>query len=256
MLLSHNLALQALEKAGAWRETAELAGGEASAALAWPFNAREGGGEAPFVPGGSGAGALVFLAPGGENLFRVSPDDAGVSVSEIESPMGFRCSRPATLDYSGVGAPAAGMLGLDAARELEGLLLLGVASIAAGLSRQACEKAHLYASERYQGGDLVINHEQMRLMLAEMLVGIEAGEALVRQAALRGPPRLTCCRIAKVVACDAAMAATLDGVQMHGGYGYMRDYGMERMMRDAKYCQAYPWARQNELLAVLSKIKG
>jgi alkylation response protein AidB-like acyl-CoA dehydrogenase len=256
LILSHNLALYALEMAGARQDYAGLAVGEERAAIAWPFTARSGGGSAPFVPGGVGAARLVFLAPGGEDIFSVSPDDEGVTVDEIADPMGFRCSRPATVAYSRVGAAAAGTLGLEAARQLEGMLLLGVASIAQGISRQAHEKAYTYARDRYQGGDQVINHQQIRLMLARMIAGIEAGDALVRQVAAGDCTfRLASCRVAKVVACDAAMSAALDGVQVHGGYGYMRDYGMERLMRDAKYCQAYPWAQSNELLAVLSDLE-
>ncbi len=256
LLLSHNLALYALEMAGAWKESEELTGGSSWAALAWPFIAGGGGGLAPFVPGGGGARRLVFLAPGGEDIFSVSPADEGVALSELGFPMGFRCSRPAGVEYSRVGAAAAGTLGLEAARQVEGMLLLGVASIALGISRQACEKAYEYARERYQGCDQVIGHQQVRLMLARMIAGTEAGDALVRQAAGGdGSFRLASCRVAKVVACDAAMSASLDGVQVHGGYGYMRDYGMERLMRDAKYCQAYPWARPNELLAVLTDLE-
>lgn len=253
MLLSHNLALWALEGAGACAG-ASFVEGDARAALAWPFMARHGGGEAPFVPGGARADALVFLAPGTQEVFRVSPGEEGVSIYEIEAPMGLRCSRPAALEYSRVGAPSEGTLGPEGAAGLEGLLLLGVASMALGLSRQAYERATAYASERYQGGDLIINHEQMRLMLAEMLAGIEAGQALVMQAAhMDGPAALTACRIAKVAACDTAVSATGDGLQIHGGYGYVREYGMERLMRDAKYCQVYPWPRRKELLAVLSE---
>lgn len=255
MLLSHNLGLMGLEKAGAWSgDMSGLVDGGTRAALAWPFDAREEGGEAPFVPGGTGAGALVFLAPGGEDVFSVAPGDAGVTVAEIERPMGLRASRPARFSYRGEGAAPVGRLGVEGARELEGILLLGIASIAVGIVRQSYERSYDYAKERWQGADLIINHQQMRLMLADMLAGIEAGDAMVRHASTVDPPGLPGCRAARIVACDAAVSAATDGVQIHGGYGYMRDYGMERLMRDAKYCQAYPWAKQSELLELLNEV--
>ena len=258
LMLSHNLALWALERAGRGEAVKEFGNGEGSAALAWPFRELDVGGQSVFVPGGCTAKLIIFASGSGE-LFSVEPDDASVSLKEISYPMGLRASRPAALGVKDLSdLEASGRLSPESSDELEGSLLLGAAALSLGLARQAYDRAHAYASERYQGGDLIINHQQIRLMLAEMLVGLEAGEAALEQAAESrgtGGPRVSACRAAKVFAADMAVAATLDAVQIHGGYGYMRDYGMERLMRDAKYCQAYPRPPQEETLSILKEME-
>jgi alkylation response protein AidB-like acyl-CoA dehydrogenase len=258
LLLSHNLALWALEKADRVDLIEPLTQGDVWAALAWPFREGDGGGKSPFVPGGSVAKLVVFVSSDGQS-FCVSQEDAHISVEEIDYPLGLRAARPAHARADNLSElEACGQIGSEYSKGLECRLLLGVAAISLGLARQAYDKSHAYAAERYQAGDLIINHQQIRLMLAEMLVGLEAGEAALKQAAESsgtGGPRVSACRAAKVFAVDRAMAATLDGVQIHGGYGYMRDYGMERLMRDAKYCQSFPRSSQEEILSMLEEME-
>ena len=251
LLLFHNLALWALETAGAWEADEALTGGESRATLAWPVDAASGSTGARFVPGLTGASTCVLPLPEG-GLCRVSPGGEGVTVKGIEAPLGLRASRPAALAVESGGTAEDGDLAVKR-DELEGYLLLGMAALSLGLARHALEDAHRYARERYQAGDYIINHQQIRLMLAGMVVGIETGDAAIRQAAIAGDGdlHLPACRAAKVLACDAAMSATLDGVQVHGGYGYMRDYGMEVLLRDAKYCQSYPRSPGEEMLDML-----
>ena len=257
-VLSHNLALWALEKAGRVEAIKKLGHGEGSAALAWPFRELDAGGQSAFVPGGSTAKLIIFVSSSGD-LFSVMPEDVSVSLEEISYPLGLRAARPAAMSVKNLSElEASGRLNAELSDELEASLLLGVAALSLGLARQAYDKAHAYASERYQAGDLIINHQQIRLMLADMLVGLEAGEAALKQAAessATGGPRVSACRAAKVFAAERAMAATLDGVQIHGGYGYMRDYGMERLMRDAKYCQSFPRPPQEENLSLLEEME-
>jgi alkylation response protein AidB-like acyl-CoA dehydrogenase len=258
LMLSHNLALWALERAGGGQDLKELGKGEGSAALAWPFRELGAGGQSVFVPGGSTARLIVFVSGSGE-LFTAEPGYASVSLEEVPYPMGLRAARPATFNVKNLSdLEASGRLSPELSGELEGRLLLGAAAISLGLARQAYDKAYAYASERYQAGDLIINHQQIRLMLAEILVGLEAGEAALKQAAESGGsggPRVSACRAAKVFTADRAMAAALDAVQVHGGYGYMRDYGIERLMRDAKYCQQFPRPPQEETLAILKEME-
>lgn len=255
VVLSHNMAVWALERAGAEVDSTLLKG-EERAALAWPFESINGAGMAPFIPGGTEASEVVFLQPDSYVINTVSLEGGDAMLTEIENPLGFRAARPARLKLESKGSRAVGGLGMEGADELEARLLLGVGAIANGLARRSYEKAYLYAGERYQGGDLIINHQQIRLMLANMLVGIEAAEACVLQAAMKGfdASHLPACRAAKVLACDRAVETTLEGVQVHGGYGYMRDYGMELLMRDAKYCQAYPRSQQEERLDMLGEM--
>ncbi|MBK5093612.1 MAG: acyl-CoA/acyl-ACP dehydrogenase, partial [Actinobacteria bacterium] len=258
LLLSHNLALWALEKAGLVKATEPVVRGNGWAALVWPFRESDGAGESAFVPGGAAAGLLVMVSGSGD-LFTVTSGTDAVEVEEISYPLGLRASRPACVTVKAVrDLETSGKIGSDNAGELECRLLLGTAALSLGLSRQAYEKAYSYASERYQAGDLIVNHQQIRLMLADMLVGLEAGEAVLRQAtegAGGAGLRLSVCRAAKVFAAEKATAATLDGVQIHGGYGYMKDYGMERLMRDAKYCQTVPRPPQEETLSLLEEME-
>ncbi|MBU4240231.1 MAG: acyl-CoA dehydrogenase family protein [Actinobacteria bacterium] len=247
LLLVHNLALWALEAASQEADEA-LTGGEARVTMAWPVKEAGGTARAEFVPGLTGAAACVLPLAGG-GLCRVAPGCEGVTIEGIEAPMGLRASRPASLVVESAGGAVVGDLN-GKRDELEGCLLLGIAALSLGLARHAFEGAREYARERYQAGDYIINHQQIRLMLAGMVVGIEAGDASLRQAATAGgcALHLPASRAAKVLACDRAVSATLDGIQVHGGYGYMRDYGMEVLLRDAKYCQSYPRSPQEEML--------
>lgn len=246
LLLTHNMALWALEAGGSWEADEALTEGEARATLAWPVEEGGGTARAEFVPGLTDAAACVVLLQD-EGVCRVAPGE-GVEIEEVEAPLGLRASRPASLVFKPSGDVVAGDL-TGKRDELEGRLLLGVAALSLGLARHALEDALEYARQRYQAGDYIINHQQVRLMLAGMVVGIEAGDASLRQAAMAGGAlHLTACRAAKVLACDRAVSATLDGVQVHGGYGYMRDYGMEVLLRDAKYCQVYPRTPGEEML--------
>jgi len=252
VLLAHNLALWALEKAGAARYLEPLLSGDAWAAAGWPLDVEDARARASFVPGGSGASLLVMGSPEGE-VFAAAPGD-GVSVEEIERPMGWRASRPATVALDLSASSRAGSLDDAGLIGLERGMLAGLSSMALGISRHAFEKARAYAAERWQACDYIINHQQMRLMLGGMLAGIETGEAALKQLALQGDggrSALRAHRALKILTCGNAMQAALDGVQMHGGYGYMRDYGMELLMRDAKTCQVYPRSPQEETLSLL-----
>ncbi len=250
LLLSHNLALWAAERAGAGGAEKGLEWGGARYAAAWPATWEGGGARAAFVPGGAAAARIVFVGADGD--VRVAEPGEGLAVEEIEWPLGWRASRPALAVLETARDPD-GVLE-DGVRELEAVALAGVSATALGISRHAYEQARSYASERWQGCDYIINHQQIRLMLAAMLAGIEAGEAALRQVLSPGEggaiasPGL---RAVKLQVCDHALQDATDAVQIHGGYGYMRDYGMELLMRDAKACQVYPRTPREELLSLL-----
>ncbi len=136
---------------------------------------------------------------------------------------------------------------------LERMLHLGFAAISTGIARKAFTTAYAYASERYQGGDIIVRHQALRLMLAEMVAGIEMSRALIKAACeVEGLGAALACRIE---ATDRALRSATDGVQVHGGYGYMEDYGMERLMRDASWCQIYPRPNQESLLRLLDLVE-
>ena len=177
-----------------------------------------------------------------------------MSVEEIERPMGLRASRPASVTVDFSTSSRAGSLGEAGTGELECRMLAGLSSIALGIARHAFGKARAYAAERWQACDYIINHQQMSMMLGGMLAAIETGEAALGQVAMHldgGAASLRANRALKILACGSAMQAALDGVQIHGGYGYMRDYGMELLMRDAKTCQVYPRSPQEDTLSLL-----
>jgi alkylation response protein AidB-like acyl-CoA dehydrogenase len=248
VLLSHNAALMLLEKAGAPVEASMLEG-DGRAALAWPASFEGGTVRADYVPGGTGASLLVAVDEKAD-VYSASGDAA--AVEEITRPMGWRAARPAGITFD-LGAPV-GSVGAEGLKQLECRILSGLSAIALGISRHAFGAARAYAEERWQGCDYIINHQQMRLMLGGMLVGIESGEAALKQLAWcvdEGNGTTGAHRALKVFACDDAIQAALDGVQIHGGYGYMRDYGMEVLMRDAKACQVYPRTPAEEMLDLL-----
>ena len=139
------------------------------------------------------------------------------------------------------------MMTLDRARP-------GVAAQAAGLARGALELATVYAMKRHQFGQSIANFQMIQQMLADMATQVEAARQLVYASARAcdaGVPSLTkMAAMAKLFATDAAMRVTTDAVQVFGGYGFMRDYPIEKFMRDAKITQIYEGTNQVQRLVV------
>ncbi|WP_287154215.1 acyl-CoA dehydrogenase family protein [Candidatus Solincola tengchongensis] len=195
--------------------------------------------------------ALLFASSGdGRTAAYVRTGTEGVETHIDPYPLGWRVSNFATLEMK--GAEPVYVLdksGKEALEATERTLYLGLAAIANGIVRKSFQKAYDYARQRYQAGKIIIEHQAMRLMLARMLCAMEEGRAIIRRACgiEELGPAIIAWRRAGANACQAAM----DGVQIHGGYGYMRDYGMERLMRDAKYCQMFPRPEEEQLLRLL-----
>ncbi|MBC7231031.1 MAG: acyl-CoA/acyl-ACP dehydrogenase [Actinobacteria bacterium] len=209
-------------------------------------------GSAPFVFNVmEGAPVLLFAGSGeARKAAYVRVGASGVETRIDPYPLGWRVSEFATLEMKGA-EPHFVLDGSEreALAATERTLYLGLAAVANGIVRKAFQKAYDYARQRYQAGKLIIEHQAMRLMLARMLCAMEEGRALIRRASGVEDlaPAIIAWRRAGANACQAAM----DGVQIHGGYGYMRDYGMERLMRDAKYCQMFPRPEEEQLLRLL-----
>jgi alkylation response protein AidB-like acyl-CoA dehydrogenase len=213
-------------------------------------------GKAPFVFNVlEGTTVLLFpSSPDGGEATYVKAGSPGVTVRTDPYPLGWRVSSFAALDMEGAEPVwSLGKFKEEAARETWRVIFLGLAAVATGIARKAFGKALAYARQRYQAGKLIIEHQAMRLMLARMVCGIEEGRAVIRLAcdSEELEPAVIAWRRAGANACQAAM----DGVQIHGGYGYMRDYGMERLMRDAKYCQMFPRPEEEELLRLFSAVE-
>ncbi len=255
LLLSHNLALLALEESRDEIDPEPFAAGEKRAVYATCVKNEDGVLRTGIVPGGWDAHAVVFHVQGEPLLYYAENPCSGLAIKKIDNPLGLRSSMPASirLDLSGAGVKSC-EISLKFSEILESVLMLGLASVAVGITMRAYDVSRAYAKERYQGGDYIIEHEQMRIYLGEMVTGILSSEALIsyaKNALSKGFVSLSMCRAAKILASRFAMSAALNGVQIHGGYGYMRDYGMERLMRDAKYCQSYPKSEQEEIVEIL-----
>lgn len=224
------------------------------ACLAFPgeisFSAGKVEGRVPFAFNAQEC-SLITLLPagaGGTQALTVRGGAQGVEIVPEAYQMGLRAARAGSVRLNGA-EPSNVISGGDMAGAVERVLMLGLAAIATGISRNALRKAYAYASERYQAGKMIIEHQQMRIFLAEMLAAVEQGRALVKKACEDGG--IAPAMVAWLRTTERACKSASDGVQIHGGYGYMRDYGMERLMRDAKYCQMYPLTSQEALLRLL-----
>lgn len=202
-----------------------------------------------------GSPVLMFpTSSAGQEVVYVKTDYPGVGVRKDPYPLGWRVSSFASIELSGAEPFfALKEFQREAKVATERIVYLGLAAISVGIARKSFEKAYDYARQRYQGGKIIIEHQAMRMMLARMLCGIEEGKAAIRRACEVDDlaPAIIAWRRAGSNACQAAM----DGVQIHGGYGYMRDYGMERLMRDAKYCQMYPAPEEEGLLRIMEMVE-
>jgi alkylation response protein AidB-like acyl-CoA dehydrogenase len=211
--------------------------------------------------GAHDADGLVILLDGSAPV--ASAVSAGAAGSRLErdlAQMGLRAAPAASVELTGVAclcpsgcAPAAdgsdgSSTAMSAASALA-LLRAGTAAIAHGIARRAYEMALEYAHARRQGGVAIIEHDAVSGMLSAMAVrlacwpGIAAdhGSEIDQAQALA----------AKIAATDAAVASTTDAVQVFGGTGYMVETGIEKLMRDAKYCQLFPepnWVAHDELM--------
>jgi alkylation response protein AidB-like acyl-CoA dehydrogenase len=205
-------------------------------------------GAAPFVLGGGGAGTFVVtcLYDGAPALALVERDAFGLVISPVTDQLGLGSARAARLTF--VGSPATLIGDADDVDRADAMLALGTSAIARGVARRARRLAQEYAENRYQGGGQIIIHGAVRDMLARMSerelgmpqpLSSTAGDALAVGLA------------AKIAATDAAVLTTIDAIQVFGGMGYMRETGVEKLMRDAKYLQLYPrpnWLCRDELL--------
>ena len=190
----------------------------------------------------------------GASAFIVEKGAAGFEIGKREQLMGIRCVPVHELHFHECRLPESALLGgkegggfanammtLDRARP-------GVAAQALGLAQGALEWAIRYTSERQQFGQSVMSFQAIQFMLADMAIQVEAARQLVYTAAraidagFSGVSKLAA--MCKVFATDTAMKVTTDAVQIFGGYGYMTDYPVEKMMRDAKITQIYEGTAQ------------
>jgi acyl-CoA dehydrogenase len=186
------------------------------------------------------------------------PRDAGVVVDKKEDKLGQRASNTATISFDDVEIPAANLL----AEENHGFKLAmmtldrtrpGVAAMATGIARAAFEFAVEYSKERVQFGVPIAMHQAVQFMIADMATDIEASRLLTWKSAAmldEGERNTLVSSHAKRFAADAAMKVTTDAVQIYGGYGFIKDYPVEKLFRDAKIMQLYEGTSQIQRLVI------
>ena len=178
---------------------------------------------------------------------------------KIEHKLGIRGSPTAQLVFEDVKVPAANRLGEEGAGFKIALAVLdrsrpGIGAQALGIAEGAFDYALNYAKERQQFGQPIANFQGMQFMFADMATQIEAARTLVYRAATKvdakAPDLTKVAAMAKLFASDMAMKVTTDCVQVLGGYGYISDYPVERMMRDAKITQIYEGTNQIQKVVI------
>jgi butyryl-CoA dehydrogenase len=183
----------------------------------------------------------------GISAFIVPTDTPGYEVVRVEHKLGLHASDTCQLAFTDMRVPAELRLGAEgegykiALANLEGGRI-GIAAQSVGMARAAFEAARDYAKERIAFGKPIIEHQAVAFRLADMATRIEAARQLVLHAATlkeAGQPCLNEASMAKLFASEMAETVCSDAIQIHGGYGYMSDYPVERIYRDVRICQIY-----------------
>jgi alkylation response protein AidB-like acyl-CoA dehydrogenase len=194
----------------------------------------------------------------GISCFLVPADADGLSTDPPERKMGLTGSSTTTLRLDRVRVPEERRLGAEGEGlriALEGLDSgrLGIAAVATGLAQGALDHAVAYARERTTFGKRIIDHQGLAFVLADMAAAVGSARATILHAARlkdRGLPFGKEASIAKLVATDNAMKVTTDAVQVLGGYGYTRDFPVERFMREAKVMQIFEGTNQIQRMVI------
>lgn len=222
-------------------------------------------GEKTWITSATHAGVFLVMAVTGEketSAFLVDKGTLGMTVGKPEPKMGQRGSHTCALHFSGCRVPAANLLGkpgeglkialsaLDAGR-------IGIASLSVGLIRACLEEMTRYAKERSTFGKPIAEHQAVQWMIADTAVEHEAAEALTLTTAWRrdvGQPFTEKAAMAKLFASEAANRAAYRAVQVFGGYGYSREYRVERLYRDARVLTLYEGTSEIQRLVIARNV--
>ena len=214
-----------------------------------------------FATNGAVAGIYSVLAKTGErelSFFIVERDRKGIAIGRIEDKCGFRGSNTAEVILEDVAVPATNLIGQPG----EGFRIAmgdfdmsrpAVAALSLGLAEGAVDYAVAYARDRRTFGKPLIEHQAIQFLLADAATLIEASRGLMERAAMAfdsGKKNTKLASMAKFFCSDAAMKITTDMVQVLGGYGYIRDFPIERMFRDAKLTQIFEGANQIQRMII------
>jgi acyl-CoA dehydrogenase len=188
----------------------------------------------------------------------VVPRDAGVVVDKKEDKLGQRASNTATVSFNDVEVSAENLLGEENKGFKLAMMTLdrtrpGVAAMAVGIARAAFEFATNYSRERVQFGVPIAMHQAVQFMIADMATDIEAARLLTWKSAVmldQGDRNTLVSSHAKRFAADAAMKVATDAIQVYGGYGFIKEYPVEKLFRDAKIMQLYEGTSQIQRLVI------
>ena len=226
-------------------------------------------GEKCFITSGALAEVMVVFAltdpergPRGASAIIVPGDTPGIRVTKVEDKMGQRASNTVELRFDKVRVPKENLLGkagwgFTYALECLDFGRSGVAALSVGVARTALERAVAYAKSRKQFGSPIVSNQGISFMLADMATKVEAARLLTWQAAWladQGEKVTMRAAMAKCFASDTAMEVTTNAVQILGGYGYMRDYAVEKLMRDAKLLQIYEGTNQIQRMVIARQL--
>jgi len=243
------------EKLGAWALTEPGSGSDAGSMRtratlegdSWVIR-----GDKQFITQGSTAGTYVIMASTdpsqgtrGISAFIVDRDTPGLVVGKLEKKLGVRSSDTAALHFDDMRVPGENLLGKvnEGFRDVLAVLAsarIGMAALAVGIAQGALDEALNYAKRRRQFGKPILEYEAIQWMLADMATENEAARLLAWHAATlkdEGQPFLRIASQAKLYSSEVAVRSTSKAIQIHGGYGYLKDSPVERFYRDAKLCE-------------------
>jgi alkylation response protein AidB-like acyl-CoA dehydrogenase len=222
-----------------------------------------------WITNGSSASTYIVIAQTdvakghrGINALILEKGMEGFTIGPKENKLGIRGSDTHSLMFTDVKVPKENRIGKDgfgfkfAMQTLDGGRI-GIAAQALGIASGALELATQYAKERKTFGKAIADHQAIAFKLADMATEIEAARLMCLKAAWlkdQGQPYGQASAMAKLFASDVAMKATVEAVQIHGGYGFVKEYHVERLMRDAKITQIYEGTSEIQKVVISREI--
>lgn len=225
-----------------------------------------------WVTSGTFAGVIMVMArtdtadarrgSKGISCFIVTPDLPGFHVGKKEDKMGLRASPTVQLNLDGLRVPAANLLGIEgqgftyAMQSLDNGRL-GIAAQSIGIARAALEASLAYAAERKQFGQAIREFQAIQFKLADMAARVESSRALLHATAAakdRGEVTTMHASMCKLLASETAMYVTTEAVQIFGGYGYVKDYPVEKLFRDAKITEIYEGTSEVQRMVIAREL--
>jgi acyl-CoA dehydrogenase len=224
-----------------------------------------------FITNGGVASLYVVFAnsapekgPRGLSVFVVPRDTPGITVGKVEDKFGHRASNTTELFFEDVRVPAANLLGREGLGFIVAMRTFdktraAVGAAGVGIARAALEHAIEYSKTRVQFGKPIATFQATAFKLAQMAMDVEAARLVVWRAAWlmdQGKPNGKESAMAKCLGSDVAMRNALEALQIFGGYGYMKDYPVEKLVRDAKLLQIYEGTNEIQRLVISRDVVG